>query len=273
MQPYGADPVAAFDGHWLAIEQKFDAFLARVFHLTATAGHVVLIAAIGAHNPLGALADRCAYAVHGGVAATQYQHALILEIDIWRVLISTVQHMIHVANQVRQCRVHAGQIKTGKVAADILVGTDAGEHGVVVVQQRGQRDITPDLGIQMKTDVHVVHDLVAGRYHLLVQFEWRNTVGEQAADAGIAIKYLCLDAGAGKHVGAGQSGRSGADDGDALAGGHHLAQIRSPALLDGFIGDVLLDRADAHRTEAVIQRAGTFTQPILWTDAATDLRQ
>ena len=43
--------------------------------------------------------------------------------------------------------------------------------------------------------------------------------------------------------------------------------------LERLVGDVLLDRADGDRAEAVIERAGALAEPILRADAATDLRQ
>src|SRR3546814_1050348 len=52
-----------------------------------------------------------------------------------------------------------------------------------------------------------------------------------------------------------------------------LGHVRTPALLERFVGDVLFDAADRYRAEAVIERARTFTQPILRTDTTADIRQ
>ncbi len=49
--------------------------------------------------------------------------------------------------------------------------------------------------------------------------------------------------------------------------------VGAPALLERLVGDVLLDGADGHRAEAVIQRAGAFAQAVLRADAAADLGQ
>src|SRR3546814_12519236 len=52
-----------------------------------------------------------------------------------------------------------------------------------------------------------------------------------------------------------------------------LGHVRTPALLERFVGDVLFNAADRYRAEAVIERARTFTQPILRTDTTADIRQ
>src|SRR3546814_8038036 len=52
-----------------------------------------------------------------------------------------------------------------------------------------------------------------------------------------------------------------------------LGHVRTPALLFRSVGDVLFDAADRYRAEAVIERARTFTQPILRTDTTADIRQ
>ncbi len=89
--------------------------------------------------------------------------------------------------------------------------------------------------------------------------------------SGIQIVDHGLDAISRQHVGTGKARRAGADDGRALAGIHHVGKIRPPALLEGFVGDVLLHRADGDGAEAIIQRARAFAQSILWADPAADL--
>src|ERR1700733_16077103 len=89
----------------------------------------------------------------------------------------------------------------------------------------------------------------------------------------MAVKDHRLNAVAHEDVRAAQSGGPRADDGDALAGGAHVRHVGCPAAPEGFIGDVLLYRADGDGAQAVIQRAGTLAQSILWTDAPAHLRQ
>src|SRR5690606_23538438 len=66
---------------------------------------------------------------------------------------------------------------------------------------------------------------------------------------------------------------SGTYDGDPLAVGLDLGHVRPPAHGEGGVGDVLLDRADGNRAEAVIQSTGPLAQTVLRTDATTDFRQ
>src|SRR3546814_1320043 len=101
---------------------------------------------------------------------------------------------------------------------------------------------------------------------LLFELERRDAERDQAADFAVAIEHDRLDAVAHENVGAAEAGRTGADDRDFLLGPAHLGHVRTPALLERFVGDVLFDAADRYRAEAVIERASTFTQPILRTD-------
>src|SRR3546814_1530012 len=82
-----------------------------------------------------------------------------------------------------------------------------------------------------------------------------------------------LDAVAHENGGAAEAGRTGADVRDFLLGPAHLGHVRTPALLERFVGDVLFNATDRYRAEAVIERARTFTQPILRTDTTADIRQ
>src|ERR1035441_6243194 len=61
--------------------------------------------------------------------------------------------------------------------------------------------------------------------------------------------------------------------GHAFIGHAHARHVGPPALLDRLVGDVLFDRADRDRAEAVIERAGAFAQPVLRADAAAHFRQ
>src|SRR3546814_5231809 len=98
--------------------------------------------------------------------------------------------------------------------------------------------------------------------------DWSSDVcsSDLAADFAVAIEHDRLDAVAHENVGAAEAGRTGADDRDFLLGPAHLGHVRTPALLERFVGDVLFNAADRYRAEAVIERARTFTQPILRTE-------
>src|SRR5690606_11079754 len=81
-----------------------------------------------------------------------------------------------------------------------------------------------------------------------------------------------LDAGTYQHDGTTQPGRAGTYDRDPLAVGPDLGHVRPPAHGEGGVGDVLLDRADGNRAEAVIQSTGPLALTVLRTDATTDFR-
>src|SRR5690606_16402250 len=65
----------------LAVEQELDTLLPGILHLAAGAGHIDLVAAIHTGDAGGALADRGAVAVHGGVAAAEHHHPLAGDAD------------------------------------------------------------------------------------------------------------------------------------------------------------------------------------------------
>ena len=89
----------------------------------------------------------------------------------------------------------------------------------------------------------------------------------------VTVEHHGGDAVAHQDVGAAEPGRSRTDDGNALVRAHHMREVRLPALLERLVGDVLLDRADADRAQAVIQRAGALAQAVLRADPAADFGQ
>src|SRR5690606_9869818 len=139
------------------------------------------------------------------------------------------------------------------------------EHGIVFLQQLLHADIATDLGVQAELDTHAGKDFTAARHHALFQLELGDTEGQQAADFRVAVEYHRLDAGTYQHVGTTQPGRAGTYDGDPLAVGLDLGHVRPPAHGEGGVGDVLLDRADGNRAEAVIQSTGPLAQTVLRT--------
>ena len=169
---------------------------------------------------------------------------------------------------------HAGQVLTRDAALHVGVGAHAHEHRIELVQQLLHADVLADLGIQAELDAHAGEHLATARQYLLLQLEFGDAKGQQAANLRVAVEHHRRHAVAHQHVGAAQARRAGADHRDALAGRHHIGQIRAPAHGEGGIGDVLLHRADGHRAEAgVIEGTGALEQAVLRTDAAADLRQ
>jgi hypothetical protein len=105
------------------------------------------------------------------------------------------------------------------------------------------------------------------------QLERRDAEGQQAADFRIAVEHHRSHAVAHQDVGAAQARGSRAHHGHAFTGAHHIGDVGLPALLECLVGDVFLDGADAHRPDAVVQRARALAQPILRTDSAAHFRQ
>ena len=180
---------------------------------------------------------------------------------------------IDVGNQVRQRLVHPGQILAGETALDVVVGAHAEKHRVEFFARLSNGDVAADLDVEAKFHTHVFHDLAALLDDILLQLEWRNAEGQQAADLRVAVEYHRRHAVAHQNVGAGETRRTRAHHGDALAGAHHIRHVGLPALLERFVRDVLLDGADADRAEAVVQRARALAQPVLRTNAAAHFRQ
>ena len=136
-----------------------------------------------------------------------------------------------------------------------------------------ERDVAADLDVQAKFDAHAFHDFAALLDHVLFELERRDAEGQQSADLRVAVEHHGRDAVAHQDVGAGEARGTRADDRDALAGAHDVRQVGLPAQPEGLVGDVFLDRADAHGAQAVVQRAGALAQPVLRTDASAHLRQ
>ena len=143
----------------------------------------------------------------------------------------------------------------------------------MLIDELFQANILANLGIEHKLHAHAFEDLAAVFNHLFFQFEFRNAEGQQAADFRIAIINDGLDAIAREHIGATQSRRSCADNGDAFAAVFDIGQIRPPALSKGGVGNIFFNRADGDCAKAIVKGAGAFTESVLRTNPAADFRQ
>ena len=147
------------------------------------------------------------------------------------------------------------------------------KHGIEFSRQCLEGNVAADIDIQAEFDAHVLHDLAALLDDLFLQLERRDAEGQQAADLRIAVEHHRRHAVAHQDIGAGEARGARAHDGHALARAHHIRHVGLPALLECLVRDVFLDGADAHRADAVIQRARALAQPILRADAAAHFRQ
>ena len=81
----------------------------------------------------------------------------------------------------------------------------------------------------------------APRHDALFELEIGDAVKQEAADAVIAVVDVDLIAAAAQLLGGGQAARSGADDADRTLKLARRAGCLDPSLLEGGLGDVLLD--------------------------------
>ena len=105
---------------------------------------------------------------------------------------------------------------TSQVARPL--GAAGQHHRVVVVEQRLDRDVGADLDAGAELDAFGLHLLDAAVDQVLLHLEVGDAVAQQAADAVGLLEHRHRMAGARQLLGAGQAGRAGADDRDALAG-------------------------------------------------------
>ncbi|KAG1449553.1 hypothetical protein G6F57_016595 [Rhizopus arrhizus] len=157
---------AGFDRQRLAVEQEAHALLARVGHLARAAGHVGLVAAVGAGDLGRAQPHRAAHAVHAGIAAAEHHHALAVQIGqgdgvlpagnrpALRIIAADDAAVLH---QERQRWQHALQVLAVQAAIGVAVGPGADEHRIVAVQQLLHTDIAADLHAQAELHAHALH--------------------------------------------------------------------------------------------------------------------
>ena len=88
----------------------------------------------------------------------------------------------------------------------------------------------------------------------------------------MAIEDYRLHAVTGQYVGARQTCRTRADNGDGFAGLFHAAKVRTPAHFECFIVDIALNVTDGYRAELIVQGAGTFAQAVLRANPSADFR-
>src|SRR5690606_14589883 len=238
--------LAAFanDFDRLAVVQELHAFFLRVRHFATRTRHVFLVATVGTGNARRALANRGAVTVHRRVTTTEHHYALALHVDEVGGVFLEAEIAVGIGHQERQRLMHTVEILAGEATLHVGVGAHAHEHGIVLGQQFVDGDVLADLGVETELDAHAFKNFTTLGHHRLFQLELGNAEGQQAADFRIAIEHHRLDAVAHKHVGATQTCRTGADNGDFLVGRHHARHVRAPAHGNGGIGDVFLGGTD-----------------------------
>src|SRR5205085_10338519 len=103
----------------LSVEDKLDALLAAVLVVPPRAGHVALVAAVGAGHRLRALADRGAVAIHGGVPAPEHDDSLAAQADERTGGAGKRELVADVGDEIGQCLIHARQILAREAALHV----------------------------------------------------------------------------------------------------------------------------------------------------------
>src|SRR5690606_19368633 len=101
--------------------------------------------------------------------------------------------------------------------------------------------------LELEGDLRAPHHLGAAQHDLLLQLEVRDAVDEEAADAVVAVVDGDLPALLPELLGRGEAGGPGADDADREPVLDRRLDRPHPALREGRVGDVALDRADGDR--------------------------
>ena len=109
---------------------------------------------------------------------------------------------------------------------------------------------------QWKTTPSAGHLRDAAIDQRLLELEVGNAVAQQSARLGVLLVDVDFMADARELLGAGEAGRAGADDGDALAGAARRRFGLQPAFAPGAVDDRAFDRLDRHRRVLEVERAG-----------------
>ena len=154
---------------------------------------------------------------------------------------------------------------TGKAAT--LAANSHVEGLKALRAQLVERHIAADLHAVAELGAHQADDLDLGLDNILLQLKAGNAVGEHAARALVLLEHDGLVALLGQVEGAGQTSRTGADDGDLLieaAGarrGHHRRDITGRGV-QITLGDELLDLVDSHGLVHATAGAGVLTAAV-----------
>src|SRR5438046_8781272 len=139
--------LGAHDLDRLSVEEKLDPLLATVLVVPPRAGHVALVAPVGAGHRLRALADRGAVAVHGGVPASEHDDSLAAQADERTGGAGKRELVAAVGDEIGQRLIHARQILAREAALHVAVGPHPEEHRVVsgheILEGRIATDLAP----------------------------------------------------------------------------------------------------------------------------------
>src|SRR5690606_36653820 len=231
------------------------------------------VAPVQAFHGLGALAHRGADAIHRRVAAADHHDPLARGVE--RAGIER-RHRLAQALAVARGEILEGRHdvgETGARQADVAraVDTGADEQSVVPRAQLLEAHVAANLAAQAELDAAIDQHLAAPLDHALFQLEVGNAVDQETADPVVAVVHADLVALLAQLLGDREAGRPRADHADRLGTLARGLGRLDPAHLERGVGDVLLDRADGHGLEALLDHAVALAQPVLGADAAAHL--
>ena len=124
----------------------------------------------------------------------------------------------------------------------------AREHdGLKSLAHLGERHVDADIGLRPEHDAFLLHQAQPAIEVFLFELEFRNAVAEQSADAIGALEHGDPVARAIQLIGGRQSGRTGADDGDALAGSDRRRPWHDSTVIERAFDDRGFDGLDRDR--------------------------
>ena len=260
-----------FDG--LGQEAVFGAFFARHLAILFAAGHFVLGAAVQAGDFLGAEAQGGPQAVGGGVAAADDHHMLA---DFERLQhVRRKQAALHVAADQEVGRFeNAGQVGAGGVFHfGVHFRADADEDcSEALGEQVVNGFVFADIGVRDEFDACALELLPFFLPDFLGKFEVGDAVHEQAARRGLGLEDGHFVSALDELVGATQTGRACADDGNLFPTGSADGQEMS--LVAAFV----VHREDLqlpgqHRGVVFVQHARTLAERLVRADASANFGQ
>ncbi len=224
------------------------------------------------HRP-GPLADRGAHAVAPGVAAADDHDVFVLGVDrqVAEGGDGVAGHAAVLLGEKIHGEVNALQVAAGDVERPRLAGPHRQADGVEHLPQVPAGEVLADVHARLELDPLGHHLLQAAVDDSLFQLEVGDAVAQKPPEAVVLLEDDHLVPAAGKLLGEGQAGRTGADHRHLPAGLVLRPNGFDPALFEGPFGNLVLDVLDGDRVVVDGQRARRFARR--GADPPGDLRE
>ena len=245
---------------------ELDALGLRLRDLLSRGGHLVGRAAVDyihvlSAQPYGGTGD-----IHGGVGAA-YDGDVLANFDLLA--------RVHGLEELYAAP-DAGLIFTGAAERRALpcAGGEV-KRLVSLLAQLRYSDVLADVHAAAELHAHLAQDVNLRLDNVLLKTEGREDAGQHAADLVALLEHRDGVALYGEIIGAGEAGRTAADDGDLIREGLAglVEHLRHEARLGGqlLVRDELLDVVDGNGVINIAAGAGVLTGPVA--DAAADRRE